>query len=243
MSETATTPNNKQLPEGLQAPVDRCVATLRETVGAAMKSLTVYGSATTGEFDPDVDAVRSVLVVDRVDLEALRNLSAHGQRLGRDGIAAPLIMTPAYIKESLDTFPLELIEIGRTGVTVVGEDHFADLSPEVDHVQLQCERELKVLLIGLRQGLLTAAGRERALAALAIEAGDALVRTMRGLLWLSGEREARTRSQVLAATEKHTGKKWPAIRLALEHKSGGEWDRFVALYDEVHKLSEIADAH
>jgi hypothetical protein len=242
MSMTDTMPNLTELPEGLRAPFGRYVETLREIFAETACGVTAYGPAVTGEFDPEIHAVRSVLVVEKVDLNALRRLGERGRQLGRDGIAAPLIMTPEYVKQSLDTFPLELIEIGQTGSTVLGENHFADLSPEDAHVRLQCERELKVLLIGLRQGLLKAAGREQAIAALELDAGVGLQRTMRGLLWLKGERKLRRLAEVFGAIEKATDRKWPAIRTALDRSASHGWQEFVALYDEVQSLSEVADA-
>ena len=242
MLTTDTKLNLTDLPEGLRTPFGRYVETLREIFTATARGVTVYGPAVTGDFDPQVHAVRNVLVVEKVDLDALRRLSERGRQLGRDGIAAPLIMTPEYVKQSLDTFPLELIEIGETGSTVFGDNLFDDLSPEDAHVRLQCERELKVLLIGLRQGLLTAAGRERVVAALEIDAGAGLLRTMRGLLWRKGERKVRGMAEVLSAMEKTSERKWPAIRTALNRSGAHGWQEFVALYDEVQALSEVANA-
>ena len=99
-------------------------------------------------------------------------------------IAAPLIMTPEYIDASVDVFPLEFIEIQQRHFCVFGPDHFEGLSFDHTHVRLQCERELKTLLISMRQALLSAAGHEKLFKTIEADVADRLMRTLRGLLWL-----------------------------------------------------------
>ena len=91
-------------------------------------------------------------------------------------MAAPTVFTPAYLARSVDTFPLEFIEIQQQHVTVLGEDHFAPLVFEPAHVRLQCERELKVLEIGLQQGILVSQGRSESLKWLGDDVAERLLR-------------------------------------------------------------------
>ena len=78
-------------------------------------------------------------------------------------------MTPDYIRSSVDTFPLELIEIQQMHLTLFSEVSFDELTFQDGHVRLQCERELKALLIGLRQVLLASAGEEKFIGVLEVE--------------------------------------------------------------------------
>jgi len=72
-------------------------------------------------------------------------------------------MTPRYVNESLDVFPIEFLNLHHIHRTVYGEDLFAEVPVERRDLRLQCERDLKAKLIGLRQGYLAAAGNARIL--------------------------------------------------------------------------------
>ena len=112
----------------MQVPIRRYAERLRELGGTNVLSLLVFGSIAAGTFDPGHHTARSVLVLQMVDLEMLRQLAKEGAKLGKASIAAPLIMTPEYIEASVDVFPLEFLEIQQCHFCVFGPDHFDGLS-------------------------------------------------------------------------------------------------------------------
>ena len=177
----------KGIADPMRLPLERYASLIRELAGANAQALTLFGAIAAGTFDLGRHVARNVLILEEVELSLLRRLAEHGAKFGKERIAAPLVMTADYIKASLDTFPLELIDIQQNHITVFGNDYFDDLEFEDGHVRLQCERELKAILIGLRQGLLAAAGREKFVGALEQDVGEGLLRTLRGLLWLKGQ--------------------------------------------------------
>lgn len=228
--------------EPMRPHINQYVTLVRELAGANAKAITLTGAIAAGSFDIERHAARNVLVIDKMDLGLLRRLAEHGVRLGKVHIAAPLVMTPAYIQASLDTFPLELIEIQQNHLTVFGTDYFRELTFEDSHVRLQCERELKTALIGMRQGLLAAAGQEKAVGTLEVQVGEGLVRTLRGMLWLKGERDGKPAAQVLAAVEKSLDRPLSGIRAALQTTLSPGWEQFEALYHDVETLGDRVNA-
>lgn len=230
------------LPETMRQPIRQYAGLVEETVGSAVRELALFGPIASGTFDASCQAARNVLVVDTVDLQSLKRLGVHGPSLGKLGIAAPLIMTPRYIHASLDTFPLEFIEIQQVCLTVLGEGHFTGLVFEEPDVRLQCERELKALLIGLRQGLLASAGEDRFVAALVRDMGEALLRTLRGMLWLEGVREAKPAAGVLEEIERVTGQQLGGVRGILDPSATHGWAAFESFYEDVERLGEMVDA-
>lgn len=233
--------------------MDRIVAPMRERVGSyarliqelfgeSGKALTVFGSVLLDGFNVDRDTVRSVLVVERIELPLLRRLADRGAKLGKSGVAAPLMMTPEHIRTSLDTFPLELLEIQQQHVTLFGQDYFSELTFDNAHIRLQCERELKRVLIGMRQGLLASAGRERLVPEIGKDAADDLVRTLRGLLWLKGHKEFKSAIEVVGQIETLTTRKLPGLRGAVHTAMPAGWADFDRLYLDVENLGEIVNA-
>lgn len=230
------------IPEPMCGSIRDYAALVRDTAGAGAKSLTLTGAIAVGTFDSSRHSVRSVLVLQTIDLDMLRRFSEHGSKLGKRFIAAPLIMTDEYIKSSLDTFPLELIEISQAHITLFGDDPFADLTFEDKHVRLQCEREFKTVLISLRQGLLTAAGRDKVLKAVELEIGDQLIRTLRGVLWLDGKKKSNPAADVVTEVETMAKRKLTGVRAALDFSGAHGWEQFQSLYRDVEALTEMADA-
>jgi len=231
-----------RVPDFLRGPVCEYAALLRETAGPNARSLTLFGTVVAGTFDPGRHTVRSVLLLGEIDLDGLRRLAERGAKLGKHYISAPLVMTPDYIAESLDTFPLELLEIQQRHVTLFGEDCFADLKFQAQDVRLQCEREMKVTLIGLRQGLLAAAGRERTLGRLQEDAMGALLRTLRGMLWLKGQTHGLAAPDVVDAVEHVTARRLDGLRSALDPTENHGWPQFERLYHDVAALCDVVNA-
>jgi hypothetical protein len=235
-------PALERVVQPMRERLEQYAQVVRSLSGENAKSLVLFGAVATPVFDPARQTARSVLILCRVDLSLLRRLAEHGVRLGKASIAAPLIMTPEYVQASLDTFPLELMDIQQNHLVLFGEDYFAGLSFDDANVRLQCERELKAILIGLRQGLLAAAGRVRLIGALEADVAEGLMRTLRGMLWLEGQKDAKPREEVLATIEQIVDRKLRGIRTALDAGREHSWDEFEALYADVEALGEVADA-
>lgn len=231
-----------RIPDVMRQPIRQYAEALQSLSGENALALTFLGAVVYGTFDRRRHTARNVLVLRRIDLELLRRLAEKGPKFGKDRIAAPLIMTPEYIQDSLDTFPLEFIEICQCHATLFGEDPFRELSYDPAHVRLQCERELKTILIGMRQGLLASAGKEKLLGTVEADVTERLVRILRGLLWLKGQKEARPAPQVLSEVEGMTGRQFAGVRTVLNPSERHGWDAFQALYEDVTALGKIADA-
>jgi len=231
-----------RVPEALWSPIREYCDLLNRLGRENVQALTLFGAVAAGSFDATRHTVRNVLIVDTVDLDMLRRLAGHGANLGKQRLSAPLIMTKSYIEASLDAFPLELIEIHQNHVTVLGQDAFADLKFDDAHVRLQCEREFKTILIGLRQGLLAAVGKDKMIEAVMTDASEELVRTLRGLLWLKGQRDGKPADDVVAAVENITQRHLPGVRAALDVSAAHGWSTFQALYADVESLAEVANA-
>ncbi|MBI3840013.1 MAG: hypothetical protein HY288_18990 [Planctomycetia bacterium] len=232
----------EKLSEALRPPVQHYATRLQELVGDRVLALTVYAAAAAGTFDRQRHTVRSAVVFGGNDLNTLRRLALEGSSLGKHRIAAPLVFTPAFLKDSCDTFPLELIEIQQQHVTIFGQDYFAQLTFADPDIRLQCERELKVIQIGMHQGLLASGGHERTLVKIGHELTEHLVRTLRGVLWLKGQRDGRPAAQVVQEIEKLLERSLPGVWGALGQSDGTPWQHFSNLYADVQALGQFVDA-
>lgn len=229
------------VPAAARSYVGPFARTVHELAGDNLLGLTLFGAVLTDDYDANVHNIASVVLLKKVDLNFVRRLATRGIQLGRQHVSAPLIMTPAYVRDSLDAFPLELIEIHQKHAAIFGENPFADISPAPEHVRLQCERELKRILLRIRQGLLAAAGREDTLTDLLADVGQHVLRTLRGILWLHAERSYVAAPEVLKRIEKGTGRDYPGIRNVLRVGALLEPVDVDLLYSDVEALARVAN--
>ncbi|MBX3393867.1 MAG: hypothetical protein KF841_00725 [Phycisphaerae bacterium] len=242
MIQPQKTKTSELIPPSMRAAVDAYSAMLRQIAGDQIRGLTFFGPVLTPQFDFARMAAANVLILDRVELGLLRRIAERGPDFGSRGIAAPLIMTPEYIRDSLDSFPLELLEIHLRRVTVFGEDCFDQIRIQPEHLRLQCERELKRVLIRCRQALLEAAGREEILSEIEADIGLHLLRTLRGVLWLKGRKEFVPPDQLITLVEQTWSVPCAGLRdVVLAHGDLG-WPEFQAFYANVETLAERIDA-
>ncbi len=173
-----------------QAAIGQFVADMQERLGPELASITVVGSATGPDYQAGVSDINTVLVLSRLDRSALDVISGMGKGLHKRHMALPLLMTPQYIERSRDVFGVELLDFQLSGQTVLGDDPFEGLTFERSDVRLQCERELKAMLIRLRQGYMASAGNVRMLRDVLVSTGKTLLPYLRAMVWLNqGQRD------------------------------------------------------
>ncbi len=162
-------------------------------------SIHVTGTAVTADYDGKISDVNSIIVLKEMDLKFLGVLAPLGKKYGKHKVAAPLIMTPGYIERSLDVFPVEFLNFRLIHSTVFGEDILEGL--EIDRMDLrhQCERELKVKLIWLRQGYISSRGDSRILAEQLVNSITGCIPLFRGIIVLRGKEPPVAHREVITA--------------------------------------------
>lgn len=83
------------------------------------------------------------------DLLPLQKLTAK-----HENIVFNHVFSRYEIKTSQDVFPLEFLHIKSKNVTLCGETPLADFSPNLAELRMECERELRGLLVHLRRAFL-----------------------------------------------------------------------------------------
>jgi len=176
-----------------------------EILGSAhvnnLHSFYVVGSALRSDFEEKDSEINSVIVLNDMDLGFVEYLAPLGKVYKKKGVGAPLIMTPAYIDNSLDVFPIEFHEFKLIHETVLGEDLFAVLEIEAIHLRLQCEREVKTKLIGLRQGYISTLGDKKLLSEGLAESITGIIPLFRAVLTLLGRDASGSSLGVIKAFE------------------------------------------
>jgi len=210
--------------------------------GSQALSLSLLGSVAAGTFVPGRHQVHNALVLQAIDLDRLRQLAKEMPPFRRLAIAPPWFSRRIIWRSSLDTFPLELLEMQQQHLTLFGEDCFQPLEFDSKYVRLQCERELKSMVLGHASGPVTAAGDEKRLFDQHVHAADGLLRILRGMLWLKGSRQARPAAEVVTEIETAVARSLPGIRALLHSHKRPSWPDYCALHTDLDALGSTTDA-
>jgi len=217
-------------------------------LGDNLRSITVVGSSLTGDFLPGQSDINTVLVLEKVSLSALNNLGRLGKQMAKKKVSAPLLMTGQYIARSLDVFSIEFLNFQFVHQTIYGENPFESLSIAKAHVRLQCERELKAMLIRLRQGYIASAGNRKLIRDVIISASKGLAPLLRAMLWLKdieAPKEAEAtfakagESFSIAPDMLIAAKKWQHKKTRLGDSEADS--AFESMYSAVEQLALIVD--
>ena len=228
------------LTESVQPAVRKLAELLLDFAGENLLSFTVFGAAVAEDFDPQRMPVRSLVVLEKMDLALLNQLRSHGPRLGRQRLQAPLFMTEGYIDQSRDSFPIELLEIQQLHAVVLGRDFFESLEFSRTDVRLQCERELKTNLITLRQGLLSA-HKDALIAPLLAAAMDHILRVLRAVLWLKDIECPSNVAGILSAAQGLIDWKLAGLANCLAQTNPATFKQFEPVYRDIESLSKYVN--
>jgi len=228
------------LPANLQTAARAYAAHVRQVAGQRALNLSLLGAAAAGTWIPGRHLAHNALVLEVIDLDLLRQLAHELPRF--QGVAPPLVFTPAYIRDSIDTFPLEFLEIQQQHLTVFGDDCFRPLVFEAKFVRLQCERVLKSMVLAMRQAVLASAGDQRRLLGQHPHAADGMLRILRGLVWLKDVRDPLPAARVVDEIERILARPLSGVRTLVQAHAPPSWVDYCALHAELEALESVADA-
>ncbi|MCX8030420.1 MAG: hypothetical protein N3A59_02420 [Thermodesulfovibrionales bacterium] len=160
-------------------------------------SINLVGSAITADFRKDTSDINSIIILHQMSFNFIDFLAKIGEKYGKKQISAPLVITTEYLFKSLDVFPIEFHDFKLIHRTIIGEDILKDIVIEKGHLRVQCEREIKVKLIGLIEGYISCRGEKKLLSNLLIDSFRGLIPLLRAVIFLIGKEPPILRTEVI----------------------------------------------
>lgn len=136
------------------------VSQLREAAGTNLVSVILYGSATGGDFVPELSDTNLLGVLRETSFAHLRQLTPAIEAWTKANNRPPLLMAMEELRRSADVFSIELLDMQSSYRVLWGDDVLASLVIPTRFHRVQLEYELREKVILLRQGLIAAAGDE-----------------------------------------------------------------------------------
>ncbi|HMK61108.1 MAG TPA: hypothetical protein VK452_08180 [Dissulfurispiraceae bacterium] len=170
-----------------------------------VNSLYVTGSAVTSDFIPKTSDLNSLIVLEDLHFDFFKFIAPLGKKYKSKGISAPLVMTPAYINDSLDVFPVEFLDLRTIHKTAWGADIIKDIEISNGLLRLQCEREIKTRLIGLWNGYIASMGETEKISHLLYRSVRGCIPLFRAIIYLMGKQPPIVKTDVIGAIKAATG--------------------------------------
>ncbi|MCX8070376.1 MAG: hypothetical protein N2738_07725 [Thermodesulfovibrionales bacterium] len=155
---------------------------VQDFYGEKIHSFYIVGSALTSDYNKKNSDINTLLVLREIALTDIENLWNFGKKHHKKGISAPICMTPEYIFQSIDVFPIEFHDFKLIHLCIKGDDLLSNLEINKEHLRLQCEREIKSRLLNLRQSYLTSLGDDKIINNLLINSVNGTAPLFRAIL-------------------------------------------------------------
>ncbi len=166
--------------------------------GDDLISVILYGSSLTSEYDPKKSDLNFLIVLSEEGIERLHRAHELVASWRKKKVSTPLFLTKTYIESSLDTFPIEFLNIKRNHKLILGEDVLEGVYFKRNFIRMQCERELKGKLLLVRQRYVETRGKPKVLKELISASVPTFIFVFKGLLYLLGKEVPETKKETVS---------------------------------------------
>lgn len=218
---------------------------LKHIYGNDLISVILYGSVASGEFIDKHSNLNLLVVLENTDLE---NLKKSVCLINKFRMITPLFLSESYIINSTDIFPIEFLDMQENYFVLYGKDVLKEINIDIKNLRFQCEQELKVKLINLRQLYLRINKDKIALRNLLFKSFTSILHILRNILRLKGKRPAYKKEDILKelSTEFQIdmdiwGKILAARAKQIKLKDKDTEQLFVNFIRELEKMVEVVD--
>ena len=202
--------------------LDQLVEQLTKAYGPDLRAVILYGSAASGQHIAKRSDYNVLIIVDRLDLDALNRSAAVARAWGESGNPPPLTLTTDEWRASSDIFPMEYADVLERHRVLFGEPPFAGIHVERADLRLQVEHQAMGKLLQLRQGILAAGGERRRQRELLERSLSTFMVIFRAVLRLHGEQPPADYEALTKRVADVTGVDDAPFARVVRHVRGGE---------------------
>ncbi len=236
-----------KLNNSLRRKIDEFVRGLEDVYKEGLVSVILYGSAASGEFIDAHSNLNLLVVLKDIGLDNIKRSSGLVNK-HKFEMFMPLFFSREYIVSSTDVFPIEFLDMKENYVLLAGENVLKDISIDLKNLRFQCEHELKLKLIHLRQFFLKRNKDKDALKDMLFKSTNSVIHILRNIIRIKGKAPAYLKQDIIKQIEDILPvdtQAWSKI-LAAKNKqvklSPDEIDQlFKKFIDDLEKLVDAVD--
>lgn len=226
----------------MEGKLTELVSRLKDAAGKNLESVVLYGSAATGRYKPgtsDLNVLCTLVTMDVAELQLLAPVVLWWTHEQKE--PPPLFFLTEELHRSTDVFAIESLDIKRAHRVLFGKDPVADLVIPMNLHRVQVERDLRTLLLRLRQHVLLAGKNEIDYTAILKKTISSAITLLRHTLLAFGEEPPAEPSALFARIAEVTGADADAFQTIYDHHEGhGLAKDSFAVYDlYIHALEKV----
>jgi len=226
----------------MERKLNELVCRLREAAGKNLESVVLYGSAVTGGYRAgasDLNVLCTLVTMDVRELQLLAPVLLWWTREEKE--PPPLFFLSEELARSTDVFAIESLDVKRAHRVLFGADPIAALEIPMNLHRVQVERDLRLLLLRLRQHALLAGKNESEYTAVLKKTSSSALTLLRHTLIAFGEEPPSETAALFARIADLTGADASAFHVLHEFHEGGNLtlDPFEAYDSYIHALEKV----
>jgi predicted nucleotidyltransferase len=203
----------------VEQKLSRLVQRLQSALGTRLVSVTLYGSAATGDWQEKTSDLNVLCVLSQLSVEELGTCEPIFRWWEEDGNLSPLLLTVEEVRTSTDCFPMEFSDMREHRTVLYGEDVIEGLEIDRSFYRAQVEHELRSKHIRLRQKAADILSVPDKLSKLLTDSLSTFCVLGRHALLLSGHEARFRKAEILAALERAMGRQLEASSEVLALRS------------------------
>jgi predicted nucleotidyltransferase len=184
----------------VQEALSGLVEDLRETHGANLASVVLYGSAAAGDHIELRSDYNVLIALHHITPEDLRQAQAPMREWQRLGHPLPVYFTVEELSDAADVFPIEFHQMAHARVVLYGHDPFEFVKLSNVNLRHQTEYELRSKLIQLRRLYIPASVSIQKLCDLMNDSLSSFAALFRAVLMLYGQEAPVAKPDCVRAT-------------------------------------------
>jgi predicted nucleotidyltransferase len=225
--------------------LNELVHRLKEAAGKNLESVVLYGSAATGSYRPgssDLNVLCTLVIMDVHELQLLAPVVLWWT--GEEKEPPPLFFLSEELARSTDVFAIESLDIKRAHRVLFGADPIAALHVPMNLHRVQVERDLRLLLLRLRQHVLLAGKNELEFTAVLKKTSSSALTLLRHTVIAFGEEPPADPPSLFARVGSLTGADPSAFHAAHDFHEGQnlKQDPFAAYDQYIRALERVISA-
>ncbi len=218
------------------------VSRLKEAAGHNLESVILYGSAAHGDFQPGSSDLNVLCTLVSINVSELHRVAPVVRWWSQEmKEPAPLFFLTEELARSTDVYAIESLDIKRAHKLLFGKDVVADLEIPMNLHRVEVERNLRDLLLKLRQHVLHAGLNEMELIAVMKRTISGAKTLLRHTLLTFGEEPPLAAKDIFTRIGALTGASAEAFGEVYDFRTTGVWtkDSFHAYDAYMHALEKV----
>lgn len=206
------------------AKLTELVKRLKEFAATNLECVILFGSAARGDFREGHSDLNVVCILRTLSVEELGRLAGVVKWwCVEQKEPAPLFFTHEELREASDVFAIEISDMKHGRRVLYGEDLVAGIEVPMNLHRLQIERDLRTVLLKLRQHYLRAPGNSHELAPVLRKSFSSVLTLLRHTLIVFGETPPVHAKEIVARAAALTGADSSPFEALLKLRESGEF--------------------